>query len=326
MAIEKRQPGEAAAAAKAGTIVGTSQKTKREEAQAEQARQQQMAIKAREAAEQRAMEWELQKMQMRFEQDFAQELRTRQYDLDRFNRAKEWDIEKMELRSRMDFQQEEQKRLQELDRIDSKILALRKAKEDGQFTGREFEFESMMFNLEQQQFGIKNPSRPLDPQERLLDQMVRGGGVGGGVGTGGVGTAPSGLDAPPAGPIHVKNMEAIAATGKTYVRRKSDGVNVEVPVENAKKAIDTGRYEWPDVVGGDDGGERPAKPGLLQQISPLVVGINAIKTFGKDKTIYAISPNGEWEKLRLGDWSQYKKRGYTHAVFNKPPMKERFDF
>jgi hypothetical protein len=85
----------------------------------------------------------------------------------------------MELRSRIDFEQEEKERIREVGRIDAKITSLKKAEEDKLFTGREPEFKSMMFNLEQQKFGIKNP-RALpkeDPMAELLKGLIPGGGT-----------------------------------------------------------------------------------------------------------------------------------------------------
>ncbi len=174
MAIRKEQPGAAKAAAVAGTAIGQAKRAEEDRARVEreQARADQEA--AQRQARQTAMAWDLQKMQLRSQQEFEQELRTTQYGLDRFNRAKEWDIEKMELRSRMDFQQEEEERIRETGRIDADIRAVKKLK-DTEFTGREFEYESMLFDLEQQKLGIKNPRRLPDPQvaERAESRETR---------------------------------------------------------------------------------------------------------------------------------------------------------
>lgn len=243
MAIRLEQPGAAKAAAGAGTAIGKAQRAEEDRARTEREQVRAETSKARKQAQKAAMDWELQKMQMRSQQDFQQELAEKQWDYEKFNRAKEWDIEKLELRSRMDFEQEEKTRLREIDQIDSQILAVKKAKKDGLFTGREFEYESMLFNLEQQQFGIKNPSKPLDPQKRLLDQLTRGEITGPGDSTDDVG-GPTGV-----GPVTVQQMEAIAAVGKTYLRRKDTGQLVEIPIGNAKDAVATGRFEFPEVVG-----------------------------------------------------------------------------
>ncbi len=263
MAIRKEQPGASKAAAATGAAIGTAAREKEDRARVEreQARADQEA--AQRQARQAAMKWDLQKMQMRSQQEFEQELRTTQYGLDRFNRAKEWDIEKMELRSRMDFQQEEESRIREMGQIDAKIMAVKKTKEDGQFSGREFEYESMLFNLEQQQFGIKNPSRPLDPQKRMLDQMMRQreADASGGVAGPGGGVGPP----PPTGELTVKHMEAIAAVGKTYLHRKDTGELIEIPIGRAKEAVDTGRFIFPSVSGVSSGLLKKQFPDIVRQ-------------------------------------------------------------
>jgi len=107
MAIEIRPTGEAAATAAAGRTIG---KAKAKEAQrAEAQRAQEMAFRQQQV--QAAREWEMQKMLMNSQQDFAHEMRMRQADLDKEARAEEWQTEKMELASRLDFEQEEKERL-----------------------------------------------------------------------------------------------------------------------------------------------------------------------------------------------------------------------
>lgn len=320
MGIRREQPGAAKAAAAAGTAIGTGEKAIRQQAEAATIKRQQMQIKAREQAEQRAMQWETDKMQLRSQQEFEQELRTRQYDLDRFNRAKEWDIEKMELRSRMDFEQEEQERVREIGRVDAKILAVKKAQEDGQFSGREFEYESMLFNLEQQRFGIKNPSRPLDPQKRMLDQAMRqreadaSGGFAGDVG--GVGPPP------PTGELTVQNMEAIAAVGKTYLRRKDTGELVEIPIDRAKDAVDTGRFVFPSVSGASVSSRADLPSMGFYPIEKAAagtgpgtlvgrVGVEVDKFLGRHSVVAVVSPEGKKEEIHIKDLAEYKKRGYV---------------
>lgn len=73
--------------------------------------EQQKQIKIRQAAEDRAVELELQKIEMLETQDFNKKLRDRQFAIDAEERARQWQIEKMELASRMDFEQEEKERL-----------------------------------------------------------------------------------------------------------------------------------------------------------------------------------------------------------------------
>ncbi len=152
MAIRKEQPGAAKAAAAAGTVIGAAAREKEDRARVEreQARADQEA--AQRQARQTAMKWDLQKMQLRSQQEFEQELRTTQYGLDRFNRAKEWDIEKMELRSRMDFQQEEEERLRKKGVVAAKRAGVEKDIASRQSDRKEYEL--ILFNLDQEDRAI----------------------------------------------------------------------------------------------------------------------------------------------------------------------------
>lgn len=127
MPIVKRQPGEAKAAATAGKVIGEAEKAKRQQAIALEREQRSSQL----AAQKRAMDWEAEKMAMRSQQDFQQELADKQWEFEKFNRAKQWDIEKMEMRSRLDFEQEEKGRQKRIDSEDAKILALDRAEETG---------------------------------------------------------------------------------------------------------------------------------------------------------------------------------------------------
>jgi hypothetical protein len=119
MPIEKRQPGEAKAAATAGKIIGEAEKAKRDQAIALEREQRAAQLNAQKMA----MEWESQKMLMRSQQEFGKEMR-----------AKEWEVEKMSIRSRLDFEQEEKNRQTKIDGITTSILALDKAVESGRYT------------------------------------------------------------------------------------------------------------------------------------------------------------------------------------------------
>ena len=119
MGIEIRPSGETAAYAAAGQTIGKAERAKEERAREERQAQHAQDLAARQRADQMAMDWELQKMQMRSKLDFQQELRDKQYEYDKFNRAKEWEVEKMGLASRFDFEQEEKERL----RINAEAVA-----------------------------------------------------------------------------------------------------------------------------------------------------------------------------------------------------------
>ena len=127
MGITIRQPGESAAAAKAGTIVGKGKRAEEDRARAEreQARADQMA--AQREARNAAMRWEQEKMAMRSQQDFQQELAAKQWDYEKFNRAKAWEIEKMEIASRNDFQQEEKERAEKQAKTAAGLKAIRES-------------------------------------------------------------------------------------------------------------------------------------------------------------------------------------------------------
>lgn len=131
MGIEKRQPGEAKAAAAAGIAIGEGKKAVREQAVAAQRASQAATLKAREASEQRAMQWDMEKMEIRSRQGFEQELRTKQFTYDKENRAKEWEIEKMTLVSQADFAMDEKKRLRSIEQKQNVLDAFEKAEADG---------------------------------------------------------------------------------------------------------------------------------------------------------------------------------------------------
>lgn len=218
MAIRIKQPGATKAAATAGTAVGKAQRAEEDRARAEreQARADQEASARK--ARQTAMDWELQKMQITSQRAFERELRQEDYRLMAEDRAAAWQVEKMELTSRMDFEREEGDRIRETGQIDAKITALKKAEEDGLFTGREFEFESMMFNLEQQKFGIKNPKAlpKADPMAQYLQSLVGG--------------ADQPAETPPTNPLPTQTQTATnPKTGEKLISH--DGGKTWEPVE-----------------------------------------------------------------------------------------------
>ena len=172
MAIRIEQPGASESAARAGSIIGKGQRAAEDRARAEREMVRKEEEKARAKAQKISLEWELQKMADQSRRAYEREMRQEDYRLAAEDRAAAWEIEKMELTSRHDFEQEEQERMQNLSRIDAKILALKKAQEDKQFTGREPEYQSMLFNLEQQKYGIKNPRALPRQNQSPLDEYL----------------------------------------------------------------------------------------------------------------------------------------------------------
>ena len=144
MGIEIRPSGESTAYAAAGQTIGKAERGKEERARGERQTQQAQDLAARQRADQMAMDWELQKMQMRSQLDFQQELRDKQYEYDKFNRAKEWEVEKMGLASRFDFEQEEKERL----RTNAMYDAAKETLEDNKKNMGDAEYEKALFELD----------------------------------------------------------------------------------------------------------------------------------------------------------------------------------
>ncbi len=164
MGIRVTQKGAGALASKAGSIVGASQKSKQEQAAKEQeqrdalqAHTRLVEIKARSDIEEASIKWEGEKIKMRSQQEFAQELRDRQYELDRFNRAKEWDIEKITLRSQMDFQREEGKRSESMQEGEVGLKGIDKAIEKGEISGDEDYIQSRRQYFQDKADGVAGP-------------------------------------------------------------------------------------------------------------------------------------------------------------------------
>jgi hypothetical protein len=149
MSIEIRQKGEAQAAAKAGTMIGNANKI----------------------ARQRAMEWEMEKAEIRSRQVFEQELREQQYKYDALNRAKEWQIEKMEIASRMDFEQEERKRVRREAEFNAGVEAI-----DKDDTRTDEWKDTAKFRLASKYYDVPDAAKYLglsnQGQESALDQYI----------------------------------------------------------------------------------------------------------------------------------------------------------
>jgi len=125
MGIVRNQPGSSSLAAGAGSIIGTAKKKEAEHEQKMQADRmaaqlagQQMAIKARQQQQEAAMKWDQEKMAMRSAQDFQQEQRDAQREMDKMNMAKDWELEKMAMASQNDFMKDEAKRVEKSKRYD----------------------------------------------------------------------------------------------------------------------------------------------------------------------------------------------------------------
>ncbi len=127
MGIRLEQPGAAAAAAGAGAAIGKAKRAEEDRARAEREQARAQQISAQQEARKAAMKWEQEKMAMRSQQDFQQELTAKQWEFEKFNRAKAWEIDKMELSSRMDFERDEKKRAQEIDAFINGVESIKKS-------------------------------------------------------------------------------------------------------------------------------------------------------------------------------------------------------
>ena len=155
MGIELRQPGEAAATAQAGQIIGKGERAKEDRARAER----EQAQAAQDNARQVAMQWELQKMVLNSQQDFAHEQRLRQAQLEGEARAKEWEVDKMEIRSRIDFEAEEKERRRVMDEAVVGLKAIDKYVKSGK--GTEEDVQQLRLGYEIQKETGKMPSSSL---------------------------------------------------------------------------------------------------------------------------------------------------------------------
>lgn len=168
MGIKITQPGEAAAAAKTGTIIGKGKRAEEERARAEREQARAQQVQAQQAARKAALEWEQQKMAMRSQQDFQQELAAKQWDYEKFNRAKAWEIEKMETASRLDFQQEEKERAEKQAKTAAGVKAIRESTDiyPDQAAKDKAEFD-FVFKQEQGHY----PPRQLQGKQSILSLL-----------------------------------------------------------------------------------------------------------------------------------------------------------
>lgn len=146
MPIINNPTGQAAATAQAGAMIGKAEKAKADKAQMFQV-----------AAEERAMNWELQKMEINSQQAFAHELRMNQAALEAEARAREWEVEKAEMASRIDFERKERDRQTKLAELDSIKKAIDKSgldEETKTFMKFKADFEHLGMGLSPEDVGL----------------------------------------------------------------------------------------------------------------------------------------------------------------------------
>lgn len=241
MPITKKQPGEAAGVAAAGNIVGQAQRAEEERAKAE-----------RQRARQIAMDWEMQKMMLNSQQDFAHEMRMKQAELDKEGRAKEWEVEKAEIASKMDFEQQERERNKQHANM---LNAFAYTKDKADLTPAQKENIDFATALKYSEFGFPEAleilgsspeymerqkyGKVLSPVEREMMQAQKEKEAG----------AATGITAPPT-PVTNAMRETekavvteIATGGQYAVRDKATGTIGPVPPEDLADTLATGKYE-----------------------------------------------------------------------------------
>jgi len=107
--------------AEAGKMVGEAKRKEKEQIAAREAEQQ----KHQKEMQNTAQQWEMQKMLLNSQQDFAHEQRVYQARLEAEARSREWEVEKMEIASKLDFEREEKERQRKLNKESSIIERLK---------------------------------------------------------------------------------------------------------------------------------------------------------------------------------------------------------
>ena len=172
MAIEIRPAGEAKSQALAGEIIG---KGKAREKFAEDVRISNARTFQAEQ-QQKAMDWEAQKMQMRSAQEFAQELRLNGARLNAEARAREWEVEKMEMISQADFAQKERVRAERYGQFSDTKSYINYLRQSGELSKEAYDDMDFRNALTYQDDGFKEVSKILgehDAIERLRKEEER---------------------------------------------------------------------------------------------------------------------------------------------------------
>ncbi len=178
MGITIAQPGASKLAAAAGTATGQAARAKEDRAKADRKRaedlrlvQQQMADKARQRAQETAMEWEMQKMQINSQRSFERELRQEDYKLMAEDRAAERSIERMETAKDLEFQYETQERQRKVGEFDNQITALNKAADD-KMVDRDFAWQDKMTQLVAGRDAAKTGIPYREPSTGVAEQQA----------------------------------------------------------------------------------------------------------------------------------------------------------
>jgi hypothetical protein len=240
MPIEIRQQNEAELYARAGAAIGAAQKAQKEQEMAFQREQTLLDIQERRRQDQASRDWELQKMLLRSQQDFAQEQRLKQVQLEARARSQEWEVEKMEINSKIDFEKEIQDRQKKINSTSSLLEAVKKARDSGKYPNEQLDALELKYNMELAAIksGVEinapflQPER-LTPQEQAL-KMVMGGG-------------PS---AQQLTPITPEMQTQATKEGWTYLKNKMTGEVQQVKSDGVTTMVGTGQWELAQIQPG----------------------------------------------------------------------------
>ncbi len=172
MAIEIRPSGEAKSQALAGEIIGKGKARQQFGADVREAN----ARTFQAEQQQKAMDWEAQKIQMRDAQEFAQELRLWQARLNAEARSQEWEVEKMEMVSQADFAQEERVRTEKYGQFSDTMTYIDGLDQKGVYSKEQIADMRFRAALPYERDGFKEVSEVLgehDAAMRLQEEQQR---------------------------------------------------------------------------------------------------------------------------------------------------------
>ena len=266
--------------ARAGAATGAAEKAKTEQ-----------RINLALEAEERAKMWELTKMELSSQQQYAHEARMRQVELDKEARAHEWVIEKAEIASRMDFQRQEEERQRKLSELDAQEKAIQEAKEK---YGDNPAIQQKAFELWRQRLAVTTGVTPghyrptqqgtKDQFGQYINELITGG---------------EGVPTP-----DIQNSAAaqLPSIQPGYVAAKSPSGEIrQIRIEDVQSG-EAAKEGWEVLPG-----QIPEKS---KTIAPFVQDIKNTFDLSRRWAIKVKSPDGDIIEIDSRELSQYKKKGY----------------
>jgi len=267
--------------ARAGAATGAAEKAKTEQ-----------RINLAFEAEERAKMWELTKMELRSQQQYAHEARMRQVELDKEARAHEWVIEKAEIASRMDFQRQEEERQRKLAKNDAATAQLEELETSGKYPKNLI--EQQKFELWRERRNIETGVTPghyrptqqgtKDQFGQYINELITGG---------------EGVPTP-----DIQNSAAaqLPSIQPGYVAAKSPSGEIrQIRIEDVQSG-EAAKEGWEVLPG-----QIPEKS---KTIAPFVQDIKNTFDLSRRWAIKVKSPDGDIIEIDSRELSQYKKKGY----------------